>query len=54
MRTYRIEYYYSDGFAGEVEVQAEDRDSALEVFEGFASEDIVSADCIRVDDEEED
>ena len=53
MRRYIIDYRYSDGFEGEVEVQAESRSEALGMFESFASEDIVTTDCTRVEDEEE-
>lgn len=53
MRKYIIDYSYADGFEGEVEVHAEDRLTALETFESFASEDVIRADCVLIDDEDE-
>lgn len=53
MNKYRIGYQYADGFEGEVEVQAEDRLTALETFESFASEDVIRAECVLADDEDD-
>lgn len=53
MNKYRIEYVCSDGFEGEVEVYAVNRLMAFEVFEDFGYEDVVSAECFRVLDEDE-
>jgi hypothetical protein len=53
MNKYKIGYMYADGFEGEVEVQADNRHEALEAFESFASEDIISTECTRIDEYEE-
>jgi hypothetical protein len=51
MRKYIIDYSCADGFEGEVEVHAEDRLTALETFESFASEDIIRAECVLADED---
>jgi hypothetical protein len=53
MRKYIIDYRYADGFEGEVEVHAEDRLTALETFESFASEDVIRAECVLADEDDE-
>lgn len=53
MNQYRIEYVCSDGYEDEVIVYAANRLMAFEVFEELGIEDVVSADCFRVLDEDE-
>ena len=53
MNRYKIEYQYADGFCGEVIMDAENRNDAMEAFESFASEDVVNLECFHMEDEEE-
>ena len=53
MNKYKIGYVYADGFEGAVEVQADNRYETLEAFGSFASEDIISTECTKIDEYEE-
>lgn len=53
MYKYKIVYQCSDGYVGEEIVYAVNRMMAFEVFEDFGYEDVVNADCFRVNDEED-
>ena len=52
MNYYRIVYRCSDGYEGEEIIMAANRIMAFEVFKDFGYEDVVSADCYRIPDDE--
>ena len=54
MNYYRIVYQCSDGYEGEEIVCAVNRMMAFEVFKELGYEYVISADCYRVPDYEED
>ena len=54
MNKYKIIYKCSDGYEGEEIVMAVNRIMAFEVFQELGIEDVVSADCFRVLDDEDD
>ena len=54
MHKYRIEYLCNDGYCGEEEVYAANRMAAMMIFEDFGYTDVISIDCYRVEDEDED
>lgn len=53
MNEYRIVYQCSDGYEGEEIVMAANRMMAFEVFVELGIKDVVSADCFRVIEEDE-
>lgn len=53
MNEYRIVYRCSDGYEGEEIILATNRIMAFEVFKDFGYEDVVSADCFQITDEDE-
>ena len=53
MNLYKIIYQCSDGYEGKEIVCAANRLMAFEVFADLGIEDVINADCFRVEDEEE-
>jgi hypothetical protein len=53
MYKYKLIFTCADGFEGEEIVMAVNRIMAMEVFEAFGYEDVVSLECYRIEDEED-
>lgn len=54
MHEYRLVYVCADGYTDEVTVMAVNRMMAFDCFEAFEIKDVVSLDCYRVEEEEDD
>lgn len=52
MNKYKIEYVCADGYEGEEIILAVNRVMAMEVFDDFGYEDVVSINCYRIEEEE--
>lgn len=48
MNQYRITFQCSNGYEGEVYVDAANRIAAFEAFKEFGIEDVINADCFRI------
>ena len=53
MYKYRLVYTCADGFEGEEVVYAVNRMMAMDVFEAFGYENVVSLECYRIEEEED-
>lgn len=53
MYKYKLIFTCADGFEGEEIVMAVNRIMAMEVFETFGYEDVVSLECYYIEDEED-
>lgn len=51
MNTYCIEFHCSNGYNGEVYVDAACEESAMMLFEDFEYEDVVWTNCYKIDDD---
>lgn len=53
MNEYRLVFTCADGYTDEVTVMAVNRTMAMDCFEAFGFEDVVSLECYRVEEENE-